>query len=99
MKILDNLHNIHTVFLLAKIFDIDKILIKEMTESIVLFIKSSIDFLPTKITKDDKTTSWIAKDCIKFIRVICWACKDFDKLLYYILRSEFNIKNYNSKIH
>ena len=37
-------------------------------------------------------------DYIRFIRVICWVCKDFDKLLYCKFCSEFNIKNCNSKM-
>ena len=56
-KNLDNLYNICTIFLFAKIFDIDKVLMKEMTKSINLLIKSGINFLPTENMKDNKTTS------------------------------------------
>ena len=98
MKILDNSYNICTTFLLTKIFSIDKTLIKDITKSIDLLIKFSIDFLLTEKIKDDKTTGQIAVDYVRFIRVIYWVCKDFDKLLYCMFGSEFNIKNYNSKI-
>jgi len=98
MKILENLYNIYTVFLFAKIFNISKTLTKEMTKSINLLIKSGIDFLPTKNIKYDKTTDYIAADCIRFIRVTCWVNTDFDKLLYCIFGSEFKFKNYNSKM-
>ena len=72
---------------------------KEMTKSINLLIKSGIDFLPTENTKDNKTTSQISTDYIRFIRVIYQVHEDCDKLLYFIFESEFNIKIYNSKIY
>ena len=43
------------LLLLVKVFDIDKILLKSITNNMKLLRKIGIDFLPKETLKDDKT--------------------------------------------
>ena len=58
------------VFLFAKVFDIRNLLLNDVIKNMELLYNSGIDFLLTKMFKEDKTSGWLATDYIKFIKLI-----------------------------
>ena len=74
-------------------------LIIEVKRNMELLVKSDLDFVSSKILEDDKSSSWITTNYVKFVKVMLWIFYNFDKMLENkFSNSNFNIKNYNSKI-
>ena len=78
------------LLLLAKEFDVDKVIIESVTNNMEQLLVAGIDFGPNVVLKDEKTSGWIASDYLRLCKVMPWVFKDMD----YIFKLMF-IKNDN----
>ena len=85
---------IELLLLLAKEFDIDKVVIESITNNMQQLLVAGIDFGPNVVLKNEKTSGWIASDYLRLAKVMPWVFKDMD----YIMKIMF-IKNDNPFTH
>ena len=76
--------------------DAEKVIIKLLSNRDIFLLKSNIDIFPSEHLKEVKPTGWIAKDCVRFGRVI-FLHKDFDEIVHSKLTNKTNVKDYNKK--
>ena len=85
--------------MLASVLDVHKILFKHINNNLLQSCDSKIDFAPSKMLKGDKTTGWIASDHMKVMKLLPWIFRNHNSIVKEKFdNSDFNIKDYNTKI-
>ena len=74
------------LIMVAKMFDVDKSLLKSIVIKIGSLTKSGIDSIPKETIKDDKTAGWIVADFVPLARGMPWVLKGMDNLLEIIFK-------------
>ena len=82
----------HLLFEFTNKLGVSKYLKDDASKKLFELCSSNIDFLPTTMLNECKTTGWLASDFIRTMKMWLWACRNVDT----IIEKHFNVNNDNA---
>lgn len=81
--------SMHLLFEFTNELGVSKCLKDDVSKNLFESCSSNINFLPTTILNECKTTGWFASDFIRTMKMWLWMCRNIDA----IIEKHFNVIN------
>ena len=88
------------MFDFSKILDVHKQFKDDISKNLFYLCNSNIDFLPTTILNEDKTTGWLASDFMKVMKIWPYLLRNVDSIIEHKFKisSKVDVKKFTKKM-